>query len=412
MAYLSMVQIAGYAKQAGFSGNALITAVAVAMAESSGNTNVENSIGCVGLFQIYGKIHRRSHPTWTNSWLKSPGNNAKAAYILSNGGKNWKPWEAYSRGMHKRYLSSATAAVRSVGGAGVIPPTKTAPGATGVTAAKVLSIAASQIGYTERSGNRTKYWTDLGINQGQPWCGGFTTWCLWKAGYSLGTIRTMVGPNPYHVRTMEAYAKKKKRWTTTPKPGYLAIFTYSHVELVEKVLSSTKVQTIGGNTSSGVRGSQNNGGGVYRKPRDRRSIRGYIMIDYDSGGPVDPTSPDWVPGVDTPKGEINSAGILEVTGDFNMATSEILANYFGFQASAAPTSAAYWKRIEVLAKFPVRWQNGRLDSETVQFLQWATEQSVSGVWNARFIAGMQAFLNAYTKGEKPSFAVMVSGSQG
>lgn len=51
MAYLSMTQIAGYAKSAGFTGNALIVATAVAMAESSGNTSVENSLGCVGLFQ-------------------------------------------------------------------------------------------------------------------------------------------------------------------------------------------------------------------------------------------------------------------------------------------------------------------------------------------------------------------------
>lgn len=51
MAYLSMTQIAGYAKSAGFTGNALIVATAVAMAESSGNTSVVNRLGCVGLFQ-------------------------------------------------------------------------------------------------------------------------------------------------------------------------------------------------------------------------------------------------------------------------------------------------------------------------------------------------------------------------
>lgn len=39
MAYLTATQVAGYAKQAGFSGNNLITAVAVAMAESSGNAS-------------------------------------------------------------------------------------------------------------------------------------------------------------------------------------------------------------------------------------------------------------------------------------------------------------------------------------------------------------------------------------
>lgn len=407
MAYLTMAQIAGYAKQAGFTGDALVMATAIAMAESSGNTTVVNSIGCVGLWQIYGRIHRRAHPTWTDAWLKQPGNNAKAAYILSNGGTNWKPWEVYTKGMHRKFLSQASAAVRSVGNA--IVPVKTTPGPKGVTAGKVLSIAASQIGYVERSGNRTKYWTDLGVNQGQPWCGGFVTWCLWKAGWSLGHIRSMAGPNPYHVRTIEAFARKKKRWTQTPKPGYLAIFTYQHVEFVEKVLSNGTIQTIGGNTSPSGRGSQNNGGGVYRKPRARRTIKGFVRIDYDAGGVTDPTSPDWAPGVDTPRGDINSSGQLTVTGDFNAATSEVLATYFGFQMSGTPTTTEYWKKIEIIAGFPVRWQNGKLDTETVQFLQWATKQTVNGVWNARFIAGMQNFLNDFSAGREPNYAVMSGG---
>ena len=311
--------------------------------------------------------------------------------------------EAYTNGAYRKYLSQARAAVRAVGGQSAIIPVKTTPVTKGVTAGRVLSIAASQIGYKERPTNRTKYWTELGVNQGQPWCGGFTTWCLWKAGYSLGRIRGMVGPNPYHVRTMEAWAKKKKRWTTTPKPGYLAIFTYSHVELVEKVLSNGTVQCIGGNTSSSSRGSQNNGGMVARKPRPRRVIRGFIRIDYDAGGTNDPTSPDWAPGVDTPKGDIDARGQLEVTGQFNLATSEVLATYLGFQGQGSVTSEAYWKRIEEVAGFPVRWRNGKIDTETVQFLQYATEQAVNGVWNARCIVNMQQYLNEYTKGNKPAY---------
>ena len=340
--------------------------------------------------------------------MKSPGNNAKAAFTLSNGGKNWKPWEVYTKGTYKKYLSQAQAAVRAVGGASVIVPTKTTANPPGVTAAKVLSVAASQIGYTERPGNRTKYWTDLNINQGQPWCGGFVTWCLWKSGYSLSKIKSMMGPNPYHVRTIEAYAKKKKRWTQTPKPGYLAIFTYSHVEIVEKVISSKSVITIGGNTSSGTRGSQNNGGGVYRKPRSS-SIKGYVRIDYDAGGLISPTSPDWSPGVDTPRGDITSSGQLEVNGSFNIATSQVLATYFGFQGSGLVTSEAYWKKIEQIAGFPVRWQNGKVDVETVKFLQYATNQAVNGVFNARMISNMQTFLNEFSAGRQPAYHTWAGG---
>ena len=48
-----MTQIASYAKGAGFTGDALIVATAVAMAESSGSTTVVNRLGCVGLWQVY-----------------------------------------------------------------------------------------------------------------------------------------------------------------------------------------------------------------------------------------------------------------------------------------------------------------------------------------------------------------------
>lgn len=355
---------------------------------------------------MYRKVHQKAHPTWTESWLKQPANNAKAAYLLSNGGRNWRPWEAYTNGAYRKYLGAAQNAVRS---AGSIPPTKTNPVAKGVTVSRVLAIAASQIGYTERPSNRTKYWTDLKINQGQPWCGGFVTWVLWKAGYSLPKIRSMMGSNPYHVWSIKAAAIKKKRWTSTPKPGYLAIFTYSHVEIVEKVLSDGRVQTIGGNTSSGSRGSQNNGGGVYRKPRSRRSIQGYVRIDYDAYTVVETTSPDWSPGVDTEKADLDSSGILTVNGIFNAATSEILAKYLGFDGSTAKNVTAYWKRVEAVAGFPVRWQDGALDTETVQFLQWISEQKVTGNWNTRVITTLQGFLNEFTRGNKQSYANMMMG---
>lgn len=51
MATLTMRQIASYCYAAGFRGNALITASAIAMAESSGRTDVVNHLGCTGLFQ-------------------------------------------------------------------------------------------------------------------------------------------------------------------------------------------------------------------------------------------------------------------------------------------------------------------------------------------------------------------------
>lgn len=380
---------------------------------------------------MYGRVHRKRYPTWTNTWLKQPGNNAKAAYILSNGGKNWKPWEAYTRNMHKKYLSQAAAAVRATPN---LAGQKTGTPPRGKTAGRALSIAASQIGYTERGNNWTKYWQELKSAkmtslQNQPWCGAFVVWVLWKTGFSWSTIKSTMGPNPYHVRTTEAHAKrsgkqtpapkretyeakllrearnraKVARWTKTPKPGYLAIFTYSHIEIVEKVLPNGKIVTIGGNTSSGTRGSQNNGGGVYRRTRSRSSIRGFVRVDYDAGGVVAPSSPDWTPGTDAPKDEMTSGGKLVVNGSFNVATAEVLARYFGFTHGGMAT-AAYWREIEKIARFPVKWQDGELDKETVMFLQYATWQDVNGVWNATAIRRMQEHLNEYIGGQVPLYS--------
>jgi len=111
MATYSLAQIAQVAYAAGFRGDALVTATAVAFAESSGRTDVVNSIGCVGLWQIYQKVH-----PWagTIDQLKNPATNARAAYVISNHGTTWKPWEAYTRGMHVKYLAAARAAVESL----------------------------------------------------------------------------------------------------------------------------------------------------------------------------------------------------------------------------------------------------------------------------------------------------------
>lgn len=41
-----------------------------------------------------------------------PYTNAKFAWQTSDGGKNWKPWEAYATGAHQKYMGDARAAVQ------------------------------------------------------------------------------------------------------------------------------------------------------------------------------------------------------------------------------------------------------------------------------------------------------------
>jgi hypothetical protein len=78
---------------------------AVAMAESSGRTDVVNAIGCVGLWQINQPVHVKSHPTWTVAYLQNPINNALAAKVIY-GQQGYSAWEAYTDGSYSKYLGN------------------------------------------------------------------------------------------------------------------------------------------------------------------------------------------------------------------------------------------------------------------------------------------------------------------
>jgi hypothetical protein len=69
----------------------------IGQAESSGSTDVVNSIGCVGWLQINQPVQVKDHPKWTVAWLKDPFNNAVAAKVLwdadiKKGGDGTGPW--------------------------------------------------------------------------------------------------------------------------------------------------------------------------------------------------------------------------------------------------------------------------------------------------------------------------------
>ena len=107
-------QIAAYARQAGFPNDQIATAVAVALAESSGNPSIVNYLGCVGLWQIFESVHKAKHPLWTTNWLKLPANNAVAAYaIWVEAGRSWRPWSTYTSGAYRRYLARGQTAAGS-----------------------------------------------------------------------------------------------------------------------------------------------------------------------------------------------------------------------------------------------------------------------------------------------------------
>jgi len=131
MSILSASQIAQYATAAGFSGNNLTLSVAIALAESGGNTAAYNpetaagtpiGSGSRGLWQIYGK----AHPEYNNNTLYDPLVNAKAAYKISSSGKSFSAWSSYNSGLYKQYLTKAPSQVTQP--SGTTSPVSVMPG--------------------------------------------------------------------------------------------------------------------------------------------------------------------------------------------------------------------------------------------------------------------------------------------
>lgn len=113
---LSAADIAQVAANAGFSGNDLTTAVAVALAESGGNPSAYNpetaagtpqGQGSYGLWQIYLK----AHPEFSGVDLTDPNNNANAAFsVYSAAGSSFRPWSTFNNGAYQAHLVDAEGA--------------------------------------------------------------------------------------------------------------------------------------------------------------------------------------------------------------------------------------------------------------------------------------------------------------
>ena len=121
-----------------------------------------------------------------------------------------------------------------------------------------------------------KFLAYCGLSEGYAWCAAFVSECLKDAGWKSFKSAAVWG---WH-----DWADERCRIDSKPKRGALAYWTKPgsrHIEIViategewcpGSVHESGKVpagfvHTIGGNTSSGVKGSQNDGDGVYRRLR-------------------------------------------------------------------------------------------------------------------------------------------------
>ncbi|GAA4868070.1 transglycosylase SLT domain-containing protein [Saccharopolyspora cebuensis] len=126
MTTLSPEQIAQHAYDAGFRGDALATSVAVALAESGGNTDAHNDQppdDSYGLWQInmlgdLGTARREQYGLGSDDELLDPAENAAAAFEISGDGKDFGPWTTYADGKHEKYMDEAEKAARAVSSGG------------------------------------------------------------------------------------------------------------------------------------------------------------------------------------------------------------------------------------------------------------------------------------------------------
>lgn len=118
---LPAAQIAALAKSAGWAGEDVVTAVAVALAESGGNPRAladDSDDLSYGLWQInmlgaMGPERRRAFGLTSNEQLYDPATNARAAHAIWRSQGWQRGWGAYSSGAYRKHLPVARAAAGS-----------------------------------------------------------------------------------------------------------------------------------------------------------------------------------------------------------------------------------------------------------------------------------------------------------
>lgn len=151
----------------------------------------------------------------------------------------------------------------------------------------VIRVARGELGKTEHppGSNHVTYWNEYDKRmQGQPWCVCFLWWCFQHAGEGSAFFG---GAKTASCGTL--YRWYKEQGLTVPKhdarPGDIVILNFrgtadtQHCGLVVDA-GANWVQTIEGNTSPGLEGSQDNGGCVAAKIRTMAQIVGVCRPTY------------------------------------------------------------------------------------------------------------------------------------
>jgi hypothetical protein len=156
------------------------------------------------------------------------------------------------------------------------------------SAAQVLAVAASQIGTREDASGSNKYGQAYGSDR-VAWCAEFQWWTFREAGASALIPKTAYTP------TLASWYQQRGQASRDPRVGSLVFYNWpgdgvdriQHVGIVERVISAGQIQTIEGNTTTGVAGDQSHGGVVARRTRSTSAVVLYGHPAYD-GAPAAP----------------------------------------------------------------------------------------------------------------------------
>jgi CHAP domain-containing protein len=165
-------------------------------------------------------------------------------------------------------------------------PALPAPSTAAAVKARVLAVAASQIGYREGQdsdgyNNDNAFGVWYGYNR-VSWCAQFVSWCASKAG-----VLDVAIPKHQYTPTGWNWFVAHNEDVTTPQAGDV-MYVYGpvsgeknprvhHVGFVEKVLSGGRIQTIEGNTNTS---GSSQGNGVYRLVRTVSSRLKFARPNY------------------------------------------------------------------------------------------------------------------------------------
>ncbi len=143
---------------------------------------------------------------------------------------------------------------------------------------EVIRVAFEEIGTTELppGSNKVKYNTWYYGREvsgaAYPWCMAFVQWVFASAGQAL----------PFKTASCSAlldwYGKyRPESVVTDPERGSIPIYTFGHTGIVDAVDPDGTFYAVEGNTSASEKGSQSNGGGVFRKQRSVSQVKKFIV---------------------------------------------------------------------------------------------------------------------------------------